>query len=188
MKKKLLFASIATVFIAAIAVIGFSYSDHSKTNSFSQFLFNKNGEKVATVSDEKSAGTSKVGGSKTKLSISEQSSEADVIQAMHEMTHQKVKADQKWGAVPLTANTAEAVYTIVENSDFKHKDDLLKIASRWKKADFSEIVSDHNYFWGLQGGTIGKAYGKLSKIEEQTFVLNNFGEEVAQELKKEGAL
>lgn len=175
MTKKFLYAGSTAIvlIIAALAVYFLAYNGHIP-------FFNKTIHEAASGS----ANTAKIEGGKTVLSINEHSNEEAVIQAMHEMSHQKVKAKEKWGAIPLTQNTANTVYDIVKNSDFKHKDQLLDIAGRWKNGDFSSIVQDHNYFWDLQGGTIGKAYGELSKAEEETFVLNNFGEEVAKQLKK----
>ncbi|XJZ27951.1 DUF6241 domain-containing protein [Bacillota bacterium Lsc_1132] len=69
----------------------------------SSFLVDKNGNQAANTTP---AGTSKISGAKADLQINDQPAEEDVIQTMHEMTHQKIKADEKWGAVPLTQNTA----------------------------------------------------------------------------------
>lgn len=131
---------------------------------------------------------SKIGGSKVDLPINENSTEGEVIQAMHEMTHQKVVADAKWGAIPLTKDNAEKVYNIIDNSNFKYKDQLLDIAYRWKDGDFSTILGDHNYFWELQGGGVGKATEVMDRSLEQTFVLNNFGDDVAAEMTRDGDL
>lgn len=172
--KKILYTG-STLIVLVIAVLAFYFLESKGKVPF----FNKAIHEAASGS----VNTAKIEGGKTALPINEHSSEEAVIQAMHEMSHQKVKAKEKWGAIPLTQNTANAVYDIVNNSDFKHKDQLLEIAGRWKNGDFSSIVQDHNYFWELQGGTVGKAYGELSKTEEESFVLNNFGAEVAKQLK-----
>ena len=183
MKKKILFISSGIVVLALATVVFFVWG-----NGQSYFETKKSSSQNSSSSASQSASTAKIGGTKTEMSISSVSSEAEVIQTMHEMTHQKVKADEKWGASPLTQQTASTVYEIVNSSSFDHKDQLLKIAKRWKNGDYSKIVSDHNYFWGLQGGTIGKATGTLSKIEEQTFILNNFGEEAAKQMKQDGEI
>ena len=47
---------------------------------------------------------------------------------------------------------------------------------RWINRDFSKIVENHNYFRGLQDGSIGKATAAMNKIEVTTFVLNTFGD------------
>ncbi|MGG5252126.1 DUF6241 domain-containing protein [Neobacillus sp. SM06] len=184
MKKTLFFSSIAIVAIAVI-VTGFFLLNPNKPSSVSNTFVDKNGNQVAQLPSPAAAKPSKA---TANLTINEQSTEEEVIQTMHEMTHQKVKADQKWGATLLTPKTAEAVFTIVKSSHFKEKDQLLEIATRWKNGDFSQIISDHNYFWNLQGGTIGKAYGKLSKAEEETYILTNFGKEVANQLKESGKM
>ena len=123
--------------------------------------------------------TAKIGGVQYDIGIDDSSSQDAVIDVMHKMTHQKVKAKEKWGAIPMIPDTINQVYNIVENSEFEDKDDLLAVLDKWKKGIFSEIDDDHNYFWTYQGGTIGKAYGIMGKSEEETFILNNFGEDIA---------
>lgn len=121
--------------------------------------------------------TAKIGGVQYDIGIDDSSSQDAVIEVMHKMTHQKVTAKEKWGAIPMIPDTINQVYNIVKNSEFEQKDDLLTILDKWKKGIFSEIDDDHNYFWTYQGGTVGKAYGIMSKSEEETFILNNFKEE-----------
>jgi len=121
--------------------------------------------------------TAKIGGVQYDIGIDDSSSQDAVIEVMHKMTHQKVKAKEKWGAIPMIPDTINQVYNIVENSEFEQKDDLLAILLKWKKGTFSKIDDDHNYFWTYQGGTVGKAYGIMSKSEEEAFILNNFKEE-----------
>ncbi|MGE7723344.1 PRK06770 family protein [Bacillus cereus] len=125
-----------------------------------------------------------VEGSNAQLHITKDSQEYEVIKAMHSMTHQKVVAEQKWGAIPMTKLHAEAVKDILNNTNFEKKAELLAIAERWANGDFSKIVEDHNYFWTEQEGSIGKATGTMDSTEEQTFVLNNFGEKVAQQMSQ----
>ena len=100
--------------------------------------------------------------------------EAHIINVMHKMTHQKVKAEEKWGAIPLNEGTVKQIIQYIESSDFGLKDELMVIAKRWEKGDFSTIIEDHNYFWKYEGGTIGRAYGTLNAAEEAEFIKNNF--------------
>ncbi|MEH7377391.1 DUF6241 domain-containing protein [Neobacillus drentensis] len=129
--------------------------------------------------------TAKIGGVQYDIGIDDSSSQDAVIEVMHKMTHQKVKAKEKWGAIPMIPDTINQVYDIVENSEFEQKDDLLAILDKWKKGTFSAVDDDHNYFWTYQGGTIGKAYGIMSKSEEETFILNNFEEDIAREVSSQ---
>lgn len=131
---------------------------------------------------EKEEQTGYIGGVQYDIGIDKNSSQKAVMEVMHKMTHQKVKAEEKWGAIPMIPDTINQVYNIVKNSHFELKDDLLGILKKWKKGDFEEIAEDHNYFWQHQDGTIGKAYGKMTKTEEETFILNNFGDEVSKEV------
>jgi hypothetical protein len=118
--------------------------------------------------------TAKIGGVQYDIGIDEGSTEGEVIDVMHKMTHQKVKASEKWGAIPMTNDSINDVFTIVTKSDFAHKDKLLAILEKWKNGSFENADSDHNYFWNYQGGTIGEARGTLSLQEEEEFIKNNF--------------
>ncbi|RCW67075.1 hypothetical protein DFR57_108176 [Saliterribacillus persicus] len=102
------------------------------------------------------------------------STEYQVITVMHKMTHQKIIAEKKWGNIPMHEKTIEEVASIVENSDFDRKSDLLTILEYWKANDFSHAKADHNYFWKIQNGTVGKATGLLPVEEEIEFIENNF--------------
>ncbi|MBR8644507.1 hypothetical protein KEH51_07750 [[Brevibacterium] frigoritolerans] len=96
------------------------------------------------------------------------------MDVMHKMTHQKVRSQDKWGAIPMSPKIIEEVYKIVDSSDFQHRDKLLSIAARWRAFDFSTIVQDHNFFWEDKEGTVGKAHGTLSPAEEVEFIEVNF--------------
>lgn len=43
------------------------------------------------------------------------------ISTMHKMTHQKVYASDKWGAVEMTNGRVNRLYDIVKNSSFSNK-------------------------------------------------------------------
>ncbi|MDA1870395.1 PRK06770 family protein [Bacillus cereus] len=115
------------------------------------------------------------------------SNEAEVISAMHSMTHQKVKACEGKGATPMTKKNAEKVRNILNGNNFKNKEELLAITERWANRDFSEILEEHNYFIKLQGGKIGEAT-VMDKVDEQVFCFNTFGDDVTAALFKSGDL
>lgn len=106
--------------------------------------------------------------------LTQGSTESDVVGVMHLMSHQKVRAEKKWGAVPMAADTIDQVYNVVLNSTYPHKDQLLSIITKWKGGDFRTADADHNYLWSVQGGTEGKAFGVLSPDEEQSYVEAHF--------------
>lgn len=122
--------------------------------------------------EERLEQTGYIGGSQLDRNMLE--SEYEVYNVMHQMTHQKVKADDKWGAIPMTKENIDAVHKALNDSQFTYKKDLLQIIEKWQNNDFSAADEDHNFFWKLQGGNVGKAYGLLSPEEEQEFIKNNF--------------
>lgn len=97
----------------------------------------------------------------------------DTEDYIHEMSHQKVVADVKWGFYEITDDRIDWLLEVVQQKDFPNKKVYEGILTRWKKDDFSNIVEDHNSIWRLQGGTIGKATGVLSEEEEQAYISNN---------------
>ena len=93
-----------------------------------------------------------------------------VGQVIHQMSHQKIEAEEKWGFLPLTAERVNRLIEVVENGDYQNKDRYLSILNRWSKNDFTQVDEDHNTFWNLQGGNVGKATGILSYEEEKEFI------------------
>ncbi|MDQ0162095.1 DUF6241 domain-containing protein [Aeribacillus alveayuensis] len=97
-------------------------------------------------------------------------SEKDIQNYIHGMSHQKVKADEKWIHYFITEERIQFLIDVVKNGDYKHKELYLDILSRWKNGDFSQADQDHNEIWRLQGGTVGKATGVLTKEEEEAYL------------------
>jgi hypothetical protein len=92
------------------------------------------------------------------------------MQIMHEMTHQKVKADTKWGYTPMTEEQIDRMLAILDQNDFQHEKFYREALTAWKNGDFSNAVKVHNKIWKWQGGNIGKAYGLLSPEEEKEYI------------------
>ncbi|HDR4896058.1 hypothetical protein CN961_02035 [Bacillus thuringiensis] len=118
--------------------------------------------------------------------VTENSTEREVITAMHHMTHQKVVAERKSGSIPMIQNNAKKLKEIINKSSFAKKNELLAIADRWVKKDFSKIVEDHNYFSDAQEDSVCKATRAMDALEEQHYILTTFGEEKAKELYESG--
>jgi hypothetical protein len=128
----------------------------------------------ATKQEEYQEQTKNIGGQIFELELTDATTEGEIIEIMHKMTHQKVKAEDKWGAIPMSEHTVSQVLDFLEKSNFASKEDLIDIAKKWEKGDFQTVDYDHNYFWEWQGGTVGRAYGIMSTAEEEEFIKNNF--------------
>lgn len=89
---------------------------------------------------------------------------------IHGMSHQKVEADEKWGFYEMTEERIKWLLNALDEIDVNHEETYRDILERWSKGDFSQVASDHNQIWRLQGGTIGRATGKLSAEEEQEYL------------------
>ncbi|MBO0601455.1 hypothetical protein I2483_07260 [Sporosarcina sp. E16_3] len=102
--------------------------------------------------------------------------EYGVQDAIHGMSHQKVRADDKWGFIPLTQDRVQRLIEVVEANDNNYISApvYLDILNRWANNDFSRADKDHNAIWDLQEGNVGKASGLLSIEEERTFIKKHF--------------
>ncbi|MDW0118730.1 DUF6241 domain-containing protein [Sporosarcina thermotolerans] len=106
--------------------------------------------------------------------------ELAVQEIIHAMSHQKVKADGKWGFLPLTQERVQRLIEVVETNESKYDNAsiYLDILNRWAENDFSNADKEHNIIWEMQSGTIGRAYGVLSYEEELEFIQKHFNVEI----------
>lgn len=146
-----------------------NYEERRESRSTHVEILNKDDEEA-----EMEEQTSEIGGVQDETGLTQNSTQEEVMDVMHHMTHQKVIAEEKWGAVEMNSENINAVYDIVVDSDFMLKGDLLNIVSGWKEGNFDNVAQDHNYFWEYQNGTVGKATGILNTDEEAEFIDNNF--------------
>lgn len=95
---------------------------------------------------------------------------------LHQMTHQKIIADKKKGAIEMTPDNIDDLLTIVKaNKDhYEHSDFYETTLTAWQQGDFSNAVHVHNTIWDWQGGTVGRATGLMSAEQEQDFVEENY--------------
>lgn len=95
---------------------------------------------------------------------------------LHQMTHQKVAATKKIGAVEMTPENIENLLTIVSaNKEYYEHGEFYETAlTAWKQGDFSNAVDVHNTIWDWQNGTVGRATGLMSAEQERVFVQENF--------------
>ncbi|AYP68843.1 hypothetical protein BpsM61_00069 [Bacillus phage vB_BpsM-61] len=105
--------------------------------------------------------------------------DAQVRRTIHHMSHQKIEANQKWGAIEITQERIETLSQIIDDREdrLKSYDTYREILDRWIVGDFSQADKDHNKIWKLQGGTVGEATGIASEKEEQAFIDRHFNKE-----------
>lgn len=94
--------------------------------------------------------------------------------AIHQMSHQKVVANTKWGEMPLTQERVSRLIEVLDSKDFEHEAIYLGILKRWEKGDFSGVVIEHNTIWNLQGGTVGEATHRFTHDEEMIYIQDHF--------------
>lgn len=107
----------------------------------------------------------------------------NLVDAMHLMTHQKILATEKAGAIPMTHENLKEVREYLELLRDKNKiksEDYLqlgRIIERWEQAIFDEIDKEQDFLLEEMYAVIGFSNGLATRAEEELFILNNFGEE-----------
>lgn len=166
MKNTVIASSVIVGVIALIGIGGFYYMKEPEgVTSIAEDLSEKQEEpKVKALSKE------------SKVSGEAGMEEAQVQEYLHHMTHQKVVADEKWGAVKVTPENIESLLEIVKaNQDmYEYGEYYATVLEEWKTGNFDNAVDVHNFVWKLRGGTIGRATGLLDKNEEQIFIEERF--------------
>lgn len=101
-------------------------------------------------------------------------SEELIQDTIHWMSHQKIKADQKWGHdILITQERVGILIEVVGKNNFSHSNTYLDILNRWYVGDFSQADKDHNAIWKIQNGNIGKARGLLNAVEQLNYLEKN---------------
>jgi Family of unknown function (DUF6241) len=114
---------------------------------------------------------------KILLGINESPTENDIADILHNMTHQKVRAEEKWRFVQITEVNLLAVKEVLqENPAFNQNIDMLGIVTGWLDSNFTNVVAEHNLIWKTKNGSVGKAYGILNPSEEASLIKKQFGD------------
>lgn len=105
-------------------------------------------------------------------------SEKAVMDAIHAMSHQKIKSEdgKKWSHLQITPERINRLIEIVEHNkeEYQHANLYLDILYSWKEGNFNSAVSDHNKIWKLKDGNVGKATRLLSDEEEELYIKQYF--------------
>lgn len=93
---------------------------------------------------------------------------------LHYMTHQKVYAATKWGAIQMTDENINKMLAILDETDYKYEEYYRNVLTYWKNGDFSNAVEVHNRIYREKDGNTGFATDLLTPEEEQKFIQGNF--------------
>ncbi|MEI4620267.1 DUF6241 domain-containing protein [Bacillus cereus] len=131
------------------------------------------GYKVGTYvgSDSEDRQTERVKGEKITFDLN---SDRHIINTMHKMTHQKVLSQEKQGFIKMTPENIEEVRRMIDESNsgtLQHKEQYLKILTRWYEGDFSQAVKEHNLLWEWENTSNGKAYELATPEQEEEYIL-----------------
>ncbi|GEK57156.1 hypothetical protein CHL76_02365 [Marinococcus halophilus] len=104
--------------------------------------------------------------------------EARFQEKLHNMTHQKVDSNDKWGERRITEERIDnMLQTLDEQTTYQNEKFYQEALTAWDNGNFENSVEVHNKIWSMQEGTVGRATGLLTEEEEQEYIEENFSEE-----------
>ena len=109
------------------------------------------------------------GNSNRSVNLSDGMSNYDVQLYIHEMTHNKVYADIKFGSRPMTGESIARLIEIEEKNSYQDEKFFLETLDAWQEGNFSNAVEVHNTIWNWHSGTVGKATRLMTPEEEQKY-------------------
>jgi hypothetical protein len=174
LKKEMKIAITVFLIILAVVLAGgifyFVYSDYGKTavNEPAESTVDPDGEIQRLLETDKNIEFSEAEGNDGAPS------EWEFSDNLHKMTHQKVKAQVKWGSLEITEERINNMLKTAEESSYQYKDFYIETLSAWQEGDFTNAVQVHNVIWKSQDGSIGIATGLLSAKEEMAYKAKHF--------------
>ncbi len=130
----------------------------------------RNVDPTAAVKPNNKVSAAEVDGNPFEDNVKTPISEKLMRQYLHAMSHQKVRAGEKWSFFEITDERIAFLLQQLDEKTYKNDEEYREILTRWQKGDFSQAVSDHNTVWRLMGGNIGKAKGLLSAKQEKDYL------------------
>lgn len=113
-------------------------------------------------------------GSTVKFKRPTKKSEKQYMQVIHNMTHQKVEAHEKWGSEKITDKKIDEMLEILDEENYVNEKFFREVLNAWKDGDFSNAVVVHNTIWEWQGGTLGEAKRLMTPEEEKEYIKFHF--------------
>ena len=92
---------------------------------------------------------------------------------IHRMSHEKVRAESKWGHLKITDERIDEVISLLEQYKVDNRTFLHEGMLDWKDGDFSNSVEIHNVLTQPSDKRYvrpGEAYGLLSVQEQNDFM------------------
>jgi Family of unknown function (DUF6241) len=172
MSKKLVFGILGSVLLLTglgVYIMVGSLDDTSKGAGPSETA-SETSEGAETASVKEGAGDEAASSNPFEENVKTPLSENLVQQYIHAMSHQKVKAEEKWSFFKITEERIDFLLNQLEVNNYEHDGLYREILTSWKQGDFSDAAGQHNAVWELQDGSIGEASGVLSPEAEEAFL------------------
>lgn len=149
-KSKVFITIIVIIFIIAIGVFSFIIYKQIDSGNF---------DAKSNISDIKKIDKELSSEELSEVKDSEYYPIENIYDILHRMSNTKIIAEdnQIWGKIEMDPEYIASLKSLIEKVDYKDRDYMLEVLTRWENNDFSQAVEEHNYFWKKLGGTVGKA-------------------------------
>lgn len=169
------------VVLSSVVIIsaGIMFALIVTVNPFGYFESEEDAETVDASSAPKDSDLNKLVNGEMNFEVSDESkngnpSELKFSDRLHEMTHQKVYAETKWGHHEITDERINEMLRTAKQSDYKYKELYIDSLEQWKTGNFKNAVQVHNVIWKSKNGSIGKAQRLLTDREEMEYRAKHF--------------
>jgi Family of unknown function (DUF6241) len=170
MSKKWISIILGTVLLVTVAGVYMALESLEPDHKSAQEGQEEGAARAAEVKSNKPTVTGNVDGNPFEGDVKTPISEKLMRQYIHAMSHQKVRAGEKWSFFEITDERIAFLLQQLDEKNYKNDEEYRDILTRWQKRDFSQAVGDHNTVWRLMGGNIGKAKGLLSAKQEKEYL------------------
>lgn len=149
-KSKVFITIIVIIFIIAIGAFSFIIYKQIDSGNF---------DAKSNISDIKKIDKELSSEELSEVKDSEYYPIENIYDILHRMSNTKIIAEdnQIWGKIEMDPEYIASLKSLIEKVDYKDRDYMLEVLTRWENNDFSQAVEEHNYFWKKLGGTVGKA-------------------------------
>lgn len=189
-RQRVTFLSIAFIILLPILVVGYTFYTNMSQGVQNEALEDKYADRVRELQIEVSKGDpfNRRGNATDRTRVEllarydlDNLSRTTLVKNMHLMTHQKISARSKWGAIPMSEEniTASAEYlTLLERNNqigpnvYK---ELRAMLDNWARDDFSQADVEQDRLLRLLNANRGFSNGLATPLEEELYILNNFG-------------
>lgn len=189
-RKRVIIVVMTLLVLAPVAIVSYTFYTNLSQGVQNEELEDEYAERVRELQLEVSKGDpfNRRGNATNKTRVElvvsynkSKLSRTSLVKNMHLMTHQKISARSKWGAIPMTEENIAASSEYLTLLKTHNKvgpivyEELRTMLDNWASGDFSTADQEQDRLLRLLNANRGFSNGLATAAEEELYVLNNFG-------------